>query len=130
VAGSCEHGNKSLGSIKCIGFFDQLSDSQFIKDVSPRSLYEDTSQWYSWYWLGNPSECEGNLSHSTVWRGAARKSPNCVSTLGHDIGITALLKKAVVMQFTPHLHTGIHSPDLHYGRHAVSQLVEALCYKT
>jgi hypothetical protein len=38
VAGSCEHGNESSGSIKCWEFLVWLSDCGLLKDSAPWSL--------------------------------------------------------------------------------------------
>jgi hypothetical protein len=35
VAGSCEHGNKSLGPVKDWGFIDQLNDYQVLNKNHP-----------------------------------------------------------------------------------------------
>jgi hypothetical protein len=35
VAGFCEHGNETSGSVKGGEFVDQLSDCQFLKDAVP-----------------------------------------------------------------------------------------------
>jgi len=35
--GACEHDNEPSGSMNCCEFFDQLGDSQFLKDSAPLS---------------------------------------------------------------------------------------------